>query len=111
MSTVMQVRWVSALIERTSQTILGYVTFLVLKGTSSFGIKYIVLVPSIILLTPWDNRTNSLARDLVRISLSGSLMRWRNSCNTPVTGFSTVFASKFLIYLAALAYRTLPNAG
>ena len=38
-------------------------------------------------------------------------MRWINSCNTPVTGFRTAFASKFLIYLAALAYRALLTAG
>ena len=62
-----------------------------------------VLVPSILLLTPWAKRPNSLARDLVHISLSGPLMRWQNYCNTPVTGFSTAFASKCLIYLAALA--------
>ena len=38
-------------------------------------------------------------------------MRWRNYCNTPVTGFRTSFASKFLIYLAALAYLALLTAG
>ena len=94
-----------------SQTIFGYVNFLVLKGTSSFGMRYIVSVPSILVLTPWAKRPNSLARDLVRISLSGPLMRWLNSCNTPVTGFRTSFASKFLIYLEALAYRALLAAG
>ena len=72
---MMQVQWVSALLGRMSQTILGYVNFLVLKGTSSFEMKYMVLVPSIILLTPWAKRPNSLARDLVHISLSGPLMR------------------------------------
>ena len=107
----MRVRWVSDLLGRMSQTILGYVTFLVLKGTSSFGMKYIVLFPSILLLTPWSKQPNSLTRDLVHIYLYGSLMRWRNSCNTPVTGFSTAFASKFLIYLAALSYRALLTAG
>ena len=107
----MRVRWVSALLGRMSQTILGYVTFLVLKGTSSFGMKYMVLVPSILLLTTWTKRPNSLARDLVHISLSGPLMRWQNSCNTPVTGFRNAFASKCLIYLAALAYHTLLTAG
>ena len=103
----MQVRWVSALLGRMSQTIFGYVTFLVLNGTSSFGIKYIVLVSSIRLLTPWDKRPNSLANDFVQISLSGPLMRWQNSWSTPVSGFRTVFASKLYIYLAALAYRSL----
>ena len=56
--TVMQVRWVSALLGRMSQTIFGYVTFWVLNGTSSFGMKYIVLVPSILLLTIWAKRPN-----------------------------------------------------
>ena len=56
--TVMRVRWVSALLGRMSQTIFGYVTFLVLNGTSSFGMKYTALVPSIRLLTPWDKRPN-----------------------------------------------------
>ena len=107
----MRVRWVSALLGRMSQTILGCVTFLVLKVTSYFGMKYIVLVPSILLLTHWAKWPNSLAIDLVHISLSGPLMMWRNSCNTPVTGFSTAFASKFLIYLAALAYCPLLTAG
>ena len=106
----MQVRWVSALLGRMSQTILGYVTFLVLKGTSSFGMKYMVLVPYILLIIPWSKRPNSLARDLFHISLSGPLMRWRSSCSTPVTGFSTAFASKSLLYLAALAYRALLTA-
>ena len=109
--TVMRVRWVSALLGRMLQTIFGYVTFLVLKGTSSFGIKYMVLVPSIMLITPWDKRPNSLAKDLVHISLSGPLMRWRKSCSTPVIGFRTAFASKFVIYLAALAYHELLTAG
>ena len=45
--TVMQVRWVSTLLGRMSQKIFGYVTFLVVNGTSSFVIKYVVLVPSI----------------------------------------------------------------
>ena len=107
---MMQVQWVSALLWRMLQKFLGYVTFLVLKRTSSFGMKYMVLVPSIILLTPWDKRPNSLARDLVHISLSGPLMRWQNSCSTPVTGFSTAFASKSVLYLAALAYRALLTA-
>ena len=53
---------------------IGY--FFVLNGTSSFGMKYIVLVPSICLLTPWYKRPDSLAKDLVHISLSGPLMRW-----------------------------------
>ena len=107
----MRVRWVFALLGQMSQTILGYVTFLVLKGTYFFVMKYMVLVPSILLLTPWDKRPNSLARDLVHISLSGPLMRWQNSCSTPVTGFSTEFASKCLIYLAAFAYRALVTDG
>ena len=72
---MMQVRWISALLGQMSQTIFGYVIFLVLNGTSSFGIKYIVLVPSILLLTPWAKRPNSLAKDLVRISLSSLLIR------------------------------------
>ena len=75
MPTVMRVRWVSYLLGRMSQTIFGYVTFWVLNGTSSFGIKYIVLVPSIRLLTPWAKRPNSLANDFVHIYLSGPLMR------------------------------------
>ena len=66
---------------------------------------------SILLLTPWAKRPNSLARDLVHISLSSQLMRWQNSCNTPVTGFRTEFSSKILIYLGALAYRTLLTTG
>ena len=108
---MMRVQWVSALLGHMSQTILGYVTFLVLKDTSSFGMKYIVLVTSILLLTPWAKRPNSLARYFFHISLSGPLMRWINYCNTPVTGFSTAFASKLLIYLAALAYRALLTSG
>ena len=70
-----------------------------------------VLVLSILLLTPWAKRPNSLARDLVHISLSGPLMRWQNSCSTPVTRFGIAFAYKCLIYLAALAYRALLTAG
>ena len=56
--TLIRVRWVSALLGRMSQTIFGYVIFLVLNGTSSFGIKYIVLVPSIRFCTPWAKRPN-----------------------------------------------------
>ena len=108
---MIRVRWVSALLGRMPQTIFGYVTFLVLNGTSSFGMKYIVLVPSILLLTPWAKRPNSLAKYLVNISLSGPLMRWRNSCRTPVIGFRTAFASKLLIYLSELAYRALLTVG
>ena len=37
--------------------------FLVSNVTSSFGIKYIVLVPSIQFCTPLAKRTNSLAND------------------------------------------------
>ena len=85
--------------------------FLVLNGTSSFGIKYIVLVPSIRLLTPWGNWPTLLAKYLVHISLSSPLMRWRNSYSTPVSGFRTAFASKLYICLAALAYRGLLTAG
>ena len=88
-----------------------YVTLLVLNGTSSFGMKYIVSVPSICLLTPWAKRPNFLAKYLVHISLSGILMRWQNSCITPVIGFRTEFASKLYIYLAALSYRALLTAG
>ena len=102
----MRVRGVSALLERMLQKILGYVTFLVLKGTSSFGMKYIVLVSSILLLTTWDKRP-----DCFHISLSGPLMSWKFFCNSPVTGFRTEFASKLLIYLAALAYRALLTTG
>ena len=107
----MQVRWVPALLGRMLQTIFGYVTFLVLNGTSSFGMKYIVLVPSICLLTPWAKRPNSLAKYLVHISLSGPLMRWRNSWSTPVSGFRTAFAPSYIYILAALAYRALLIAG
>ena len=92
------------------QTIFGYVTFLVLNGTASFGMKYIVLVPFICLLTSWAKRPNSLTTDLVHISLSGPLMRWQNSCSTPVSGFRTAFAFKLYICLAALAYRALLTA-
>ena len=77
-----------------SQTIFGYVNFLVLNGTSSFGMKYIVLIPYIRLLNPGAKSSNSSAKDLVHISLSGPLMRWKNSCSTPVSGFRTAFASK-----------------
>ena len=69
------------------------------------------MVPSILLLTPWAKRQNLLAKDLVHISLSGPLVRWRNSCSTPVIGFRTSFASKLFIYLAALAYRALLTDG
>ena len=93
------------------QTVFGYVTFLVLNGTSYFVMKYIVLVPSILLLTPWDKWPNLLAKDLVHIYLSSLLMRWQNSCSTTVIGFRTVFSSKLLIYLAALAYRALLTSG
>ena len=86
-------------------------SFLVLNGTSSFGIKYIVLVPSIRLLTPWDKRPNSLANDFFRIPLSVPLMRWRNSWSTPVIGLRTAFASKLYICLASLAYRALITSG
>ena len=108
---MMRVRWVSALLGRMSQTIFGYVTFLALNGTSSLGMKYIVLVPSILFLTPWAKQPNLLAGDSVHISLSGPLMRWQNSCSTPVIGFRTAFASKLLIYLSALAYRALLTVG
>ena len=84
---------------------------LVLNGTSSFGMKYIVLVPSIRLLTTWAKQPNSLAKDFVHISFSGPLMRRRNSCSTPVSGFRTAFASKLYICFAALAYRALLTAG
>ena len=107
----MRVRWVSALLGRMSQKCFGYVTFLVLNGTSSFGMKYIVLVPSIRFLTPWAKRPNSLVKYLVRISLSRPLMMWRNSWSTPVSGFRTAFTSKLFICLAALAYCALITAG
>ena len=94
-----------------SQTIFGYVNFLVLNGTSYFGMKYIVLVPSIRLLSPWAKRKNYFANDLVHIFLSSSLLRWRNSFSTPVSGFRTAFASKLFICLAVLAYRALRTAG
>ena len=94
-----------------SQTVFGYVTFLVFNGTSYFVMKYIVLVPSILLLTPWYKRPNLLAKYLLHISLSSLLMRWQNSCSTPVIGFRTAFAFKLLIYLAALAYCDLPSSG
>ena len=42
----------------------GYVTFLVSNGSFSYGIKYIVLVPSIRFGTPWADHPNSLANDL-----------------------------------------------
>ena len=94
-----------------SRTIFVYVTFLVLNGTSSFGMKYIVLVPSIRLLTPWDKRPNSLAKYLFHISLSGPLMRWQNYWSTHVSGFRTAFASKLYICLAELEYSALLTAG
>ena len=93
------------------QKIFGYVTFLVLIGTSSFGMKYIMLVLSICLFTPWVKRPNLLANDFFRISLPGRLMRWQNSWSTPVSVFRTAFASKLYICLAALAYRALLTAG
>ena len=107
----MRVRWVYALLGQISQTTLRYVNFFVLKVTSSFGMKYIVLVPYIILLTPWAKRPNLLAIYFFHISLSSPLMRWQNSCNTPVTGFRTEFSSKILIYLGALVYRALLTDG
>ena len=107
----MPVKWVYALVGRMLQTIFGYVTFLVLNGTSSFGMKCIVLVLSIRFLTPWAKRPNLLANDFFHISLSGPLMRWQNSCSTPVSGFRTAFASKLYICLAALAYHALLTYG
>ena len=50
--TVMRVRCVSDLLGRMSQTILGNITLLVPNGTSDFKMKWIVLVPSILLPTP-----------------------------------------------------------
>ena len=84
--------------------------FLVLNGTSSFRMKYIVLVPSICLLNPWAKRPNSLDNKIFHTSLSGPLMRWQNSRSTPVSRFRTGFDSKLYIYLAALAYRPLLTA-
>ena len=71
--TVIRVRCVSALLGRMLHTIFGYVTFFVSNGTSSFGIKYIVLVPSIQFCTPWVKRPNSLASDFVHIFFVRSL--------------------------------------
>ena len=85
--------------------------FLVSNGTSSFGIKYIVLVPSIQFRTPWDKRPNSLANDFVHIYLFGTLIRWQNSWSTPMSGLRTALASKLYIWLAALEYRALITAG
>ena len=108
---MIRVRWISDLLGRMSLTIFGYVTFLVLNDTSSFGMKYIVLVPSIRLLTPWDKRPNSLANDFVHIYLSGSLMRWQNSLSTPVSVLRTALASKLYIWLVALENLALITAG
>ena len=41
--------------------------FFVANGNSSFGIKYIVLVPYIQCRTPWVKRPNLLASDFVQI--------------------------------------------
>ena len=41
----------------------------------------------------------------------GSVMRWQNSCSTPVSGLRTAFASKLYICLVALAYCALITAG
>ena len=92
--TVIRVRLVSALLGRMLQTIFGYVTFLVSNGTYYFGIKYIVLVSSIRFRTPWANRPNLLASDVVQISLSGPLIRWQNSWSTHVSGLRTALDSK-----------------
>ena len=103
----MWVRCVTALLGQILQTIFRYVTFLVLNDTSSFGMKYIVLVSYILLLTPLAKRPDLLARYLVHIPL----MRWQNFCSIPVIGFRTEFASKLLIYLAELAYHAVLTAG
>ena len=87
------------------------VNFLVLNDTSSFGMKYIVLVQSIRLLAPWAKRPNSLAKYLVHISFSSPLIRCRNSWSTHVSVCRTAFASKLYICLAALAYRSLLISG
>ena len=92
--TVICVRWGSVLVGRMSHTVFGDVTFFVANGTSSFGIKYIVLVPSIRFRTPWDKRPNSLASDFVQISLSGPWIMWQYSWSTTVSGLRTVLASK-----------------
>ena len=93
------------------QTIIGYATFLVSNVTSSFGIKEILLVPSIRSFTPWAKRTNLLANDFVQIYSSGPLIRWQNSWSTPVSGLRNALASKLCIWLVALAYRMLITAG
>ena len=109
--TVMRVRWVSDLFGRMSHTILGYVTLLVPNGTSDFKMKWMVFVPSILFLTPWARRPNSLANDRSQISRSGPIMRWRNSWRSPVIGFVTELASLWPMYAAARAYFSLIMVG
>ena len=92
--TVIHVRRVSALLGWMLYTIFGYVTFFVANETSYFGIKYIVLVPYILFLTPWAKCPNLLATDFVQISLSSPLIMWKNSWSTPVSGLRTALASK-----------------
>ena len=77
--------------------------FFISNGTSSYGIKYIVLVPSIQFGTPWAKRPNSLANDFVQISLSSPLIKWQNTWSTPVSGLRTALDSKLYRWLAALA--------
>ena len=55
-------------------TILPYVVFDVLNGTSDFGTKHIVLFPLMRLSTPCASLPNSLANDYSHMDLSGPLM-------------------------------------
>ena len=84
---------------------------MVANGTSSFGMKYIVLVPSVRFSTPWVNLPNSLASDFSQITLSGPLIKCRYSCSTPVSGLRTALACKLVRAVVALAYHARVNTG
>ena len=61
-------------------------------GTASRGMKKMVLVPEIFveedldLPTPWAQRPNSLAKEVIHVSLSGPLVSLSIFCLAPVTG-------------------------
>ena len=54
-------------------TILSYVVFDVLNGTSDVGLKYIVFVPLIRFPTPCTSLPNSFVNDYSQITLSSPL--------------------------------------
>ena len=68
------VRCVSTLSGLMSHTIFPYMHFLVVNGTSCFGMKNIVLVPFIVLI-PWSSCPNSLATDLFQLTFLSPVMR------------------------------------